>query len=112
MELGLSGKIVLISGGTKGIGLACAAAFLSEGAKVAITSRDPANIGAAKAKLGPGVLGLAADLTDAAQAAKVIADVEQQLGPIDVLVRPPYGVEASPQMILRVREMFRALGAP
>ena len=32
-----------------------------------------------------------------------------RLGPIDVLVRPPYGVEPSAQMILRVRELFRTL---
>ena len=96
MDLGLSGKTILITGGSKGIGLACAEAFLAEGAKVAITSRDPANIAAAKAKLGPSVLGFAADLTDAAQAAKVVADVERQLGPIDVLVNSAGAAKRTP----------------
>ncbi len=96
MDLGLSGKTVLIGGGSKGIGLACAQLFLGEGAKVAITSRDPANIAAAKAKLGANVLGLAADLTDAAQAAKLAADVEAQLGPIDILVNSAGAAKRTP----------------
>ena len=40
MELGLRNRSVLITGGSKGIGLACARAFLDEGARVAIVSRD------------------------------------------------------------------------
>lgn len=40
MDLGFAGKVVLITGGSKGIGFACAKAFASEGAKVAIVSRD------------------------------------------------------------------------
>ena len=36
MELGLSGKVVLVTGGSKGIGLACAGAFAAEGARIAI----------------------------------------------------------------------------
>ena len=39
MELGLENKVVLVTGGSKGIGLACAEAFLAQGARVAICSR-------------------------------------------------------------------------
>ena len=40
MDLGLKDKKVLITGGSKGIGLACAKAFIAEGAKVALVSRS------------------------------------------------------------------------
>jgi NAD(P)-dependent dehydrogenase (short-subunit alcohol dehydrogenase family) len=51
MELGLKDKVVLVTGGSKGIGLACARAFAAEGAKVAIVSRDPANLARAREQL-------------------------------------------------------------
>ena len=52
MNLELDGKVVLITGGSKGIGLACARAFGREGARVAIVSRSEENLDAAKAALG------------------------------------------------------------
>jgi len=85
MRLDLEGKIVLVTGGSKGIGLACAKAFLAEGARVAICSRDQANIDAALAEL-PGALGFAADLSNADAAATLLAQVEAAFGPLDVLV--------------------------
>jgi NAD(P)-dependent dehydrogenase (short-subunit alcohol dehydrogenase family) len=88
MELGLSGKRVLITGGSKGIGLACAQAFLAEGATVAITSRSRANLDAALAALGAAasVKAFAADLSDAAQALAMVQAVQEAFGPVDVLV--------------------------
>ena len=50
MDLALSGRRVLITGGSKGIGLACAKAFVAEGARVAIVSRDTANLESADRK--------------------------------------------------------------
>src|SRR3954464_4259687 len=67
MDLGLRGKNVVVTGGSKGIGLACARLFISEGARVGITSRSSANIERACAELG-GVFGFAADLTFADEA--------------------------------------------
>jgi NAD(P)-dependent dehydrogenase (short-subunit alcohol dehydrogenase family) len=85
MKLGLDGKVVLITGGSKGIGLACARAFLDEGAKVGIISRSQANLDAARAALGK-VAGYAADLIDPAQALAALDALEAELGPVDVLV--------------------------
>jgi len=68
MELGLKGKNVLITGGSKGIGLACARAFLAEGARVAIVSRSQANLDTARKALGDVQL-FAADLSNAGAAA-------------------------------------------
>src|SRR5688572_1264902 len=85
MELELKGKKVLITGGSKGIGLACARAFMEEGAQVAIVSRSQANLDAAKKELKDCYC-IAADLIDAAAAARMVEKVEKEFGAIDVLV--------------------------
>lgn len=85
MDLGLKDKKVLITGGSKGIGLACARAFVAEGARVALVSRSEENLQKAKQSLRDAYT-LAADLTDAAAAAAMVERVEKEFGPIDVLV--------------------------
>jgi len=85
MELGLKGRSVLITGGSKGIGLACAQAFLEEGARVAIVSRDRRNLEKAKEQLQKIAL-ITADLTRADEAARMAQEAESALGPIEVLV--------------------------
>jgi NAD(P)-dependent dehydrogenase (short-subunit alcohol dehydrogenase family) len=95
MDLGLSGKVALVTGGSKGIGLACAQALAAQGARVAICSRTQANIDAALATM-PGALGFAADLTDANAAASMVAQVEKALGPIDILVNSAGAAKRTP----------------
>jgi NAD(P)-dependent dehydrogenase (short-subunit alcohol dehydrogenase family) len=85
MDLRLKGKTVLVTGGSKGIGLACARAFIGEGARVAIVSRSRENLEAAKKTLGD-VHTIAADLTDAAAAAAMVERVEKEFGALDILV--------------------------
>jgi NAD(P)-dependent dehydrogenase (short-subunit alcohol dehydrogenase family) len=85
MELGLKLKNVLVTGGSKGIGLACARAFLAEGARVAIVSRSQENLDAAR-KVLKECYCVSADLTDAAAAAAMVERVEREFGPLDVLV--------------------------
>ena len=85
MDLGLKNQKVLITGGSKGIGLACARVFLAEGAQVALVSRSQENLDAAKKELG-NVYTIAADLTDAAAAAAMVDRVEKEFGALDVLV--------------------------
>ncbi len=85
MKIDLSNRSVVVTGGSKGIGLACAAAFVAEGARVAIISRSRENLDQALATL-PGVHAIAADLSDAQDAARAIDAAEQALGAIDVLV--------------------------
>jgi NAD(P)-dependent dehydrogenase (short-subunit alcohol dehydrogenase family) len=86
MDLGLKNKSVLITGGSKGIGLACARAFLDEGANVAIVSRDRGNLERAGSQLGRVSL-IAADLTQIGDAARMAREAETAIGPIDVLVK-------------------------
>lgn len=83
MDLGLENKKVLITGGSKGIGLACARAFLAEGAQVALVSRSEENLKKANIE---GAYTVAADLTDAAAAAAMVERVENEFGALDVLV--------------------------
>jgi len=95
MNLDLNGRITLITGGSKGIGFACAETLVREGARVAIASRDRANIDAALAKL-PGAIGVAADFADAAAALAAIDEVEARLGPIDLLVNSAGAAKRTP----------------
>jgi len=85
MDLGLKGAIVLVTGGSKGIGLASARAFAAEGARIAICSRSEANIARALKEL-PSAYGIAADLIDDNAAAQMVDRVEKEFGPIAALV--------------------------
>lgn len=83
------GTTVVVTGGSKGIGLACALAFLREGARVALVSRSFENLDAARASLGESgnrACLVAADLASSAGAARMLEQVKQQLGIPQVLV--------------------------
>jgi len=84
-----AGQVVVVTGASKGIGFACAEAFARGGAKVALVSRSKENLDAAMARLqgiADTALAIVADLRNADEAARMVADVEARLGPIDVLV--------------------------
>jgi len=85
MDLGLQGKTALVTGGSKGIGLACAKFLATEGVRIAICSRSRANVDAGLAEL-PGAFGMTADLRSATEAAKVVDTVWREVGPLDILV--------------------------
>lgn len=95
MELGLEGKVVLVTGGSKGIGLACAEAFAAEGARIAICSRSRDNVERARLELKD-AFGIAADLSDAAAAGAMIDAVEKRVGPVDVLVNSAGAARRTP----------------
>jgi NAD(P)-dependent dehydrogenase (short-subunit alcohol dehydrogenase family) len=95
MELGLKGKVVLVTGGSKGIGLACAASFAAEGARIAICSRSRDNIDKASATLKE-AFGVVSDLIDAVAAERVIETVEDRVGPIDILVNSAGAAKRTP----------------
>ena len=86
MDLGLKNKNVLVTGGSGGIGLACARAFISEGARVALVSRSQENLVAAKRLLEGETYIIAANLMSRTEAATMVERVENEFGQLHVLV--------------------------
>jgi 3-oxoacyl-[acyl-carrier protein] reductase len=85
MDLGLTDKVALVTGGNSGIGLAIAAKLAAEGCKVAIAGRQQSKLDAAAAEV-PGARVFAADVRDPAQVARIVNQVIAGFGRIDIVV--------------------------
>ena len=103
MDLGLTDKVALVAGASKGLGYAVAKALAADGARVAISSRDAAGIRAAaeriEAETGARVTATAVDVRDKAAIERWIADSAAAIGGIDALMTnsggPPAGAAVS-----------------
>jgi NAD(P)-dependent dehydrogenase (short-subunit alcohol dehydrogenase family) len=82
----LAGKVAVVTGGGRGIGQAISRSLAREGVRVAIADLDGAAAEAAAAATGGGAIGLALDVTDRPAFTAALDRVEQELGPIDVIV--------------------------
>jgi NAD(P)-dependent dehydrogenase (short-subunit alcohol dehydrogenase family) len=101
MDLHLSDKHILITGGSKGIGLACAQGFLAEGARVSLVSRDKDHLAQAQQELlaawpGARVHTVAANLREAPAALAALESAELALGAVDVLVNSAGAAKRTP----------------
>lgn len=96
MDFGLDGRVALVTGASKGLGRGIAAALAAEGARVAVASRSAERAAAAAEEAGAAA-SFAHDTGDVAGAPGLVARVEDELGPVDVLVTnsggPPPGAD-------------------
>ena len=110
-ERSLTGRVVAITGGGRGIGRAIAQALTAEGARVAIGDLDRASAEEAASALGESAVGMPLDVTDHAGFSAFLDEVEQRLGPLDVLINnagimPVTAfVDESPESIARQLEI-------
>jgi 3-oxoacyl-[acyl-carrier protein] reductase len=95
MDLGLTGKVALVTGGSKGIGRGIAEGLAAEGVRVALTSRAAARAQEVAAEIGEGARGYGFDSNDLDAISPLLDAVETDLGPIDIYIAntggPPAG---------------------
>ncbi|WP_137791581.1 SDR family oxidoreductase [Bacillus sp. E(2018)] len=106
MNLGLDGKAVLVTGGSKGIGQGIAHAFLEEGAKVGIVGRNLADLEAAQKN---GIEIFQGDVTNAGDRERVMEEFVTKFGTIDVLVNNAGGSNGSSVMETSMEQFEEAM---
>jgi NAD(P)-dependent dehydrogenase (short-subunit alcohol dehydrogenase family) len=107
----LAGRCVLITGGSRGLGLALARQFLQRGAKVSLLARDPEALERARQLLaGRGTVFVhACDVRDRTQVEQAIGDVRRELGEIDVLVNNAGTITVGPAETMSIEDYQEAL---
>ncbi len=106
------GKTVLITGGSRGLGLVLARGFAAEGANVAICARDPQELERARADLashGARALAFPCDVTDRAQVKELVDVVTRHFGHIDVLVNNAGVIQVGPVELMTLEDFEQAM---
>ena len=86
MDLGLSGKIAIVTGSSRGLGFACARALIDEGCRVTICARGRDRLDEAARELGKNALPIVADVSQAAGVERVVNGTVEAFGGLDILV--------------------------
>lgn len=106
MDLGIDGRVALVTGASKGLGLGVATTLAREGATVAVSSRSKERIDAAANSIG--ARAFVHDSADAEAAPALIDRVHEELGPIDILVLNSGGPPASSDALSFTLEQWRS----
>ncbi|MDQ3742929.1 MAG: SDR family NAD(P)-dependent oxidoreductase [Acidobacteriota bacterium] len=111
-EYDLRGKTVLVTGGSRGLGLVLAREFADEGANVAVCARDPAELERARRDLearGARVFAFPCDVTDRAQVKELVAVVTHHFGSVDVLVNNAGVIQVGPLEVMTLEDFEQAM---
>jgi NAD(P)-dependent dehydrogenase (short-subunit alcohol dehydrogenase family) len=106
------GKTVLITGGSRGLGLVLARDAAAAGARVAICGRDPEALERARAaleRIGADIIALQADVADPESVARLLEGVTRRAGPIDVLINNAGVIEVGPAETMSVADYEEAM---
>ena len=104
-----AGKVVLITGGSRGLGLVLARELSRRGAKLAICARDGAAVLRARAELGREVLAMECDVSNPAQAHTLVEETVHRFGRIDVLVNNAGIIQVAPLESMGLHDFREAM---
>jgi NAD(P)-dependent dehydrogenase (short-subunit alcohol dehydrogenase family) len=109
----LRGRAVLITGGSRGLGLGLAREMAVQGARLAICGRDPESLERARASLariGAEIVAVPCDVRDRNSVRELVAEVRRALGPVDILINNAGVIEVGPAETMSVADYEEALG--
>ena len=111
-EYDFRGKTVLITGGSRGLGLVLARELVQEGARLAICARDAAELERARADLekrGAQVIAVPCDITERAQVQEMVRVVQGRFGRIDVLINNAGVIQVGPMEVMTLEDYEQAM---
>ncbi len=111
-RIDLTGRTVLITGSSRGLGLALAREFAGRGARLALCARDRVELDAAAEELrrrGAAVQTFVCDLKDSEQIIRLINDVEGSWGAIDILVNNAGAIIVGPAQVMTIDDYQEAM---
>lgn len=112
MRFDLNGKVAVITGGTRGLGLVLARQLIERGAAVAICSRDQQEVDKAREELlqkGGVVFAAACDVTDRDHLVAFLEETERELGAIDVLINNAGQIQVGPMELMNTDDYEAAM---
>ena len=108
----VDGKVVLVTGGSRGLGLELSRQLAAKGAKLAICARTESQLERARAELaarGAEVIAVSADITNRSEVNKLVRDVVKKFGQIDVLINNAGVIQVGPQEEMKVKDYEEAM---